>query len=60
MDFMDVFVTVIIAVALYVPLNSFVEAANVTGILGTLLDLVPLLYVVAIVAAIAYQIKRSK
>lgn len=60
MNFLDVFVTVIIAIALYEPLNTFVEAVNASGVAATLLNLVPLLYIIAVVAVIAYELKRKQ
>jgi len=59
MNFLDVFVTVIVAIALYEPLTTFVDGVNATGIASTLLNLVPLLYIIAVVAVIAFELKRK-
>jgi len=57
--YMDLFVEVIIAVALFGPLTSYVSAAaaNASGTTALLLNLIPILYVIVIVAAFVYVVK---
>jgi len=59
--FMDMFVTAIIAVALYAPLQAFIDDAVLTasGIGATLLSLIPVLYVIVLIGAFAYWLKRK-
>lgn len=58
-NYVDLFVEAIIAVALYGPLTDYITAINATGVVGTLFDLVPVLYVVLLIAAFAYQLKKK-
>jgi hypothetical protein len=59
--FMDMFVTAIIAVALYAPLQAFIDdaVATATGVGATLLSLIPILYVIVLIGAFAYWLKRK-
>jgi hypothetical protein len=59
-NYIDMFVEVIIAVALFGPLQQFITDVNASGIPGTLLALVPVLYVILLVAAFAYQLKHKQ
>lgn len=61
-NFMEMFVTAIIAVALYAPLQAFIDdaVATATGIGATLLSLVPVLYVIVLIGAFAYWLKSKK
>lgn len=61
-DFVEMFIEVVIAVALFGPLKSYVDVAseNASGTTGLLLNLVPVLYIILIVAGFAYQLKRKK
>lgn len=63
-QFVELFVIAIVAVALYGPLVDFIEGINATGTAATLLDLVPLLYIILIVAGFAFALtamsKRGK
>lgn len=59
-DYVDLFVEALIAVALYGPLTDYIATVNATGIVGTLLDLVPVLYVVILIAAFAFQLKGKR
>lgn len=60
MDFVDMFVTAIIAIALLPVLVDYIDASNFTGIVGTLVGLVPVLYVILLVAGFAYWLKKGK
>jgi hypothetical protein len=59
MNAIEMFITAIIALALLGPLNEYVDAVNVSGTLATLVGLIPLLYVIILVAAFAYVLKRQ-
>lgn len=56
--FVELFVVAIIAVALLGPLISFIDAAaaNVSAVVSTLLYLIPVLYVILIVAGFAFAL----
>jgi hypothetical protein len=54
------FFEIIIAIALFGPLVTFIGEANATGATAVLLGLVPVLYVVAIVYIIYAQVKHKR
>lgn len=54
--FVELFVVAIIAIALYGPLVEFIEGVNATGTAKTLLDLVPLLYIILLIAGFAFAV----
>jgi len=56
--YMDLFIEAVIAIALFPVLTTFVANANVTGVGGTLLSLIPILYIIVLVAAFAYAVKN--
>lgn len=49
----EMFVVIVVGVALVPVINTLVTDANITGSTGTLLSLVPLMFVVAIVYGMA-------
>ena len=53
------FITAILALALLGPLQDFVNGLNVTGSVATLVGLIPLLYIIVLVAAFAYILRKS-
>jgi len=57
--YMDLFIEVIIAVALFGPLVSYVTTAaeNASGTTALLLNLIPILYVIVIVAGFVFVVK---
>lgn len=57
-QFVELFVIAIVAVALYGPLVDFIEGINATGTAATLLNLVPLLYIILIVAGFAFALTQ--
>jgi len=59
-DFLGMFFEIIIAIALFGPLVTFIGEANATGATAVLLALVPVLYVIAIVYIIYAQVKPKK
>lgn len=56
-NYMDLFIEAIIAIALFAPLQSYVDSANASGAAGLLLALVPILYIIVLVAAFAFAVK---
>jgi len=56
----DLFLEAVIAVALFGPLNLYIDAINATGTTGMLLSLIPVLYVIVLVAVFAYAVKQRK
>jgi uncharacterized membrane protein len=59
-SWIDLFIEAIIAVALFGPLNDYINSINATGTVGVLLSLIPVLYVIVLVAVFAYAVKRRK
>lgn len=61
--FVDMFVTAIIAIALFAPLNNYVQEAaadpNLSTTLSVLLELVPVLYIVLLVAGFAFMLRKN-
>jgi hypothetical protein len=62
-NFVDMFVTAIIAIALFAPLNSYVSDAaadpNISTTAAVLLGLVPVLYIILLVAGFAYMLRKK-
>ncbi len=58
-DAVQMFVTAILALALLGPLQDFVNGLNVTGSTATLVGLIPLLYIIVLVAAFAVILRKS-
>ena len=61
-NFMEMFVTAVIAVALYAPLQAFIDdaVATATGVGATLLALIPVLYIIVLIGAFAYWLKSKR
>lgn len=59
MDAVNMFITAILALALLGPLQDFVNGLNVTGSVATLVGLIPLLYIIVLVAAFALILRKS-
>jgi len=59
MNSVEMFITAILALALLGPLQEFVNGLNVSGSVATLVGLIPLLYIIVLVAAFAVVLKKS-
>lgn len=57
-DMVETFTSVLIGVALISPLAAFVATANVTGTEAALIALVPTLFVVLIIMAVAKRLRK--
>lgn len=59
-DMVDMFITAIVAFALLPVLVSYIADLNLTGAVGALATIVPVLYVIIVVGGFAYALKKRK